>query len=380
MKIRMDFIYLDHNATTPIDPEVRDSMFSFIDDGFGNPSCTYPLGRKAMDALEDAREKVSLLIGARREEIVFTSCGSESNNMVLKGVIDFRNPSDYHIITSAIEHPSVLNPTIFLEELGVKVTILNVDGYGLVSPDDVKRAITKRTALISIMLANNETGTIEPIEEISKIAKEYEIPFHTDASQAVGKIPVDVERLGVDFLTIAGHKLYAPKGIGALYVRSGMKLKPLIHGGGQEGGLRAGTENTLLAIALGTACSVARRRLKEDIERIKQMRDQLQEALFGEIDGLVLCGHPEKRLPNTLNVCVPGIEGGNILENIPEIYASTGSACHEKDVKLSHVLNAMNIPSHVGMGALRFSLGRLNTPDQINRASELLIKGIRALI
>lgn len=375
----MEYIYLDHNATTPIDPEVKRAILSFMENGFGNPSCTYPLGREASESLERARKSVASLIRAKPEEVMFTSCGTESNNMVIKGAVDLKNPSKYHIITSAIEHPSVLSPAIYLQELGVRVTVVPVDGYGLVDPDDVKKAIRRNTTLISIMLANNETGTIEPIEEISKIARDHGVPLHTDASQAVGKVPVNVNELGVDFLTIAGHKLYAPKGIGALYIRSGIKISPLIHGGGQERGLRSGTENTLLAIGLGTACEVVKRRLREDMETQRQMRNQLERALFQEIEGLVLCGHPERRLPNTLNICIPGIEGAKILERIPEIYASTGSACHEKDVKLSHVLSAMGIPHQVGMGALRFSLGRLNTPSQIEKASKLIIDAIKDL-
>jgi len=322
---------------------------------------------------------VARLIGSRPDEMVFTSGGSESNNMVIKGVVDPKKPSDFHIITSSIEHPSVLNPVLFLGEMGVGVTILPVDRYGMVNPDDIRKAIRSNTVLISIMLANNETGTIQLMKEISRIARGYGIPLHTDASQAVGKIPVNVEELGVDFLTIAGHKLYAPKGIGALYMRSGMKLTPLIHGGGQEKGLRAGTENTLLAVALGVACRVSQKRLQRDMELMRKMRDELQERLFSSIGGLVLNGHPKMRLPNTLNISVPGIEGARILERIPQVLASTGSACHEKEVKLSHVLTAMNVPKEVGMGALRFSLGRLNTPEQIKKASEFIIEGIRTL-
>ncbi len=371
-------IYLDHNATTPLDPHVKREIENCFNI-FGNPSSTHFFGKQAKEKIELARRSVADLIGCKPDEVIFTSCGTESNNMVLKGIVDLKEPEKNHIIISAVEHPSVLNPAFYLMKLGVKLTVLKVDRYGIVDPDDVRKQIRKETKLISIMLANNETGTIEPVEEIGKIGKEYGIPVHTDASQAVGKIPVDVNRLNVDLLTIAGHKLYAPKGIGALYVRGGIRLEPLLHGGGQEGGLRSGTENVIFSSAFGVACSVAKRRLKEDMENMKRMRDRLQEILFSEIDDLVLNGHPEKRLPNTLNVSVPGIPGEEVLRGIPEVIASTGSACHEGKNTISHVLSAMGVEEKVAIGALRFSTGRTNSMEQIERAAELIISQIKKL-
>jgi cysteine desulfurase len=298
-------IYLDHNATTPLDPAVVGAMMGVIRGAFGNPSSSYSLGQKAKDLMEDARREVALLLGCKSDEVIFTSGGSESNNMVLKGIIDFSRPQEHHIITSAVEHPAILNPCLYLLELGVQITILPVDASGLVDPDDVRKAIRPETTLVSLMLANNETGTLLPIKEISAITREAGVPFHTDAAQGVGKIPVSVDDLGVDFLSVAGHKLYGPKGIGALYVREGQALTPLIHGGGQEGGRRSGTENTLLGVGLGAACRVARMGLSEEYQKMEKMRDRLQVLLFDRIAGLVLNGHPIQRLPNTLNISVP---------------------------------------------------------------------------
>jgi len=369
-------IYLDHNATTPVEPEVLGAMMPFLTEEFGNPSSGYSLGKQAHDAIELAREAVANLLNAQSGEIVFTSGGSESNNMVLKGIVDLTDLQKCHIITSAIEHPAILNPALFLMELGVNLTILPVDRSGRVDPDDVIKAISPRTVLITLMLANNETGTLQPIQEISKVAREHGVPLHTDAAQAVGKIPVDVAGLGVDFLSVAGHKLYAPKGVGALYIRDGRSLIPLIHGAAQENGRRAGTENVVLAAGLGAACRVASERLKADAERIRGLRNHLQERLFKEIDGLVLNGHPEERLPNTLNVSVPGLEGSKILDAIPSLMASTGAACHDRTVKISHVLSAMHVPPEVGMGALRLTLGRGNTMEQVDAAAGLIIRQV----
>lgn len=366
-------IYLDHNATTPINPAAIETMTRYMVDEYGNPSSLYHLGVRAKECVESARDDVAALLGCKSSEIIFTSGGSESNNMVLKGLIDFREPEKYHIITSAVEHPAILNPALYLMELGVRVTFLPVDRHGIVSPDDVRKAIEPDTSLISIMLANNETGTLQPIKEISKTAKEYRIPFHTDAAQAVGKIDVDVNELGVDILSLAGHKLYGPKGIGALFIREGLHINPLIHGAGQEFGKRAGTENLILAVGLGAACRVAKKRLKDDIAGIKALRDKLQEIIFEGIKDIVLNGHPELRLPNTLNISVPGIEGAKILERLPDLAASTGAACHDRSVTLSHVLSAMNVPPEVGMGTLRLSLGRSNDMNQVEDAAMQII-------
>jgi cysteine desulfurase len=374
-----DFIYLDHNATTPIDPGAAEAMKNIMDEEFGNPSSGYFLGARAKQKVEQAREEIAGLLHAGTEEIVFTSGGSESNNMVLKGVIDLRRPGDFHIVTSAVEHPAILNPALFLLELGAAVTILPVDRYGRIDLGDLRKAIQRHTALISIMLANNETGTLQPVREITRIAREYNVPVHTDAAQAVGKLPVDVDGLGVDFLSVAGHKLYGPKGVGALFMKQGKDLTPLIHGGGQERGKRSGTENTILAVGLGAACRVAGNRIEEDKAHMKALRDRFQTLLFEGIDGLVLNGHPVERLPNTLNVSVPGIEGAKILEGLPRIIASTGAACHDRTVKLSHVLSAMGVPPEIGMGALRFSVGRSNSMDQIEEAAGLIIQRVKKM-
>lgn len=374
-----NYIYLDHNATTPVAPEVAGAMAPYITEKFGNPSSDYPLGIEAREAVEKARGQVANLLGTKPESIIFTSGGTESNNMVLKGMVDFRSPESTHIITCAVEHPAVLNPLIYMMELGVKVTVLSVDRYGQVDPQDVKSAIRPDTRLISIMLANNETGTLQPVKEICTIAHSHGVLVHSDAAQAVGKIQVDADELGVDFLSVAGHKLYGPKGIGALYVREGCSLAPLIHGASQEKGLRPGTENVILAVGLGAACALCAERLEQDGQRNRKLRDRLQDLLFNAIDGLILNGHPEDRLPNTLNVSVPGLRGSSILEGIPRVMASTGAACHEKSVKISHVLSAMGVPENVAVGALRLTVGRTNDMQQIEEAAQLLISRVKEM-
>jgi cysteine desulfurase len=374
-----EMIYLDHNATTPIDPAAVEAMRRIMAEDFGNPSSAYFLGKRAKELVEEARSDLASLLGCDPDEVIFTSGGSESNNMVLKGVIDLRRPGEFHIITSAVEHPAILNPALFLMELGVDVTVLPVDRFGKVNPDDVQEALRPQTALISIMLANNETGTLQPVKEVVRIGREHGIPVHTDAAQAVGKLLFKVRDLGVDFLSVAGHKLYAPKGVGALFIKRGRNLTPLIHGASQEMGKRAGTENTILAVGLGKACRVARQRSEEDVFHLKTLRDRLETLLFQNLDPLVLNGNPSDRLPNTLNVSVPGIEGAKILEGIPCLMASTGAACHDRSVKLSHVLSAMGVAPEVGMGALRFSVGRSNTMEQIERAARLIIERVNAL-
>ncbi len=371
-------IYLDHNGTTPIATEAISAMTPFMATHFGNPSSTHALGFKAKQGVTRAREEAAALLGCQPDEIVFTSGGTESNNMVLKGLIDFRHPENFHLITSAIEHPAILNPALFLSELGAGVTILPVDAKGRIDPDQVQKAILPNTRLISLMLANNETGTLQPIREVADIAHHHNILLHTDAAQAVGKIPVGVKELGVDFLSVAGHKLYGPKGVGALYVRDGLSLTPLVHGAGQENGRRAGTENTILTVGLGAACRVAKERLSKD-GQVSRLRNHLQTLLFEGIEGLVLNGHETLRLPNTLNVSVPGLEGGRILEGVPTVLASTGAACHDQRVTLSHVLSAMGVSPRVGMGALRFSLGRSNTLEEIEAAARAVIHQVRRM-
>jgi cysteine desulfurase len=374
-----EIIYLDHNATTPIDPAAVEAMKQVMEEDFGNPSSAYFLGKRAKELVEQARNDVASLLGSDPDEVVFTSGGSESNNTVLKGIIDLRRPGEFHVITSSVEHPAVLNPSLFLMELGVDVTVLPVDHFGQVDPEDIRKAVRPSTALISIMLANNETGTMQPLNDVIGVGREHGIPVHTDAAQVVGKTPLNVRSLDVDFLTVAGHKLYAPKGIGALFVRNGRVLTPLIHGASQEMGKRGGTENTILAVGLGKASRVAKGRLEQDVLHAKALRDRLESLLFQGLDRLVLNGHPRERLPNTLNVSVPGIEGAKILDGIPSVMASTGAACHDRSVRLSHVLSAMGVPPEVGMGALRFSVGRTNTMEQIEEAARLIVERVREM-
>jgi cysteine desulfurase len=361
----MTAIYLDYNASTPIDPTVAAAMRPFLDGAFGNPSSGHWASTPAKAALEHARGQVAALLGCMPDEIVFTSGGSEANNLAIKGTFFALSDKGEHIITTAIEHPAVLGPCRFLERLGATVTCLPVDPTGRVDPEAVRRAITPRTILISVMHANNEVGTIEPIEAIGSIAREHGIRFHTDAAQSVGKIPTRVESLGVDLLTIAGHKLYAPKGVGALYVRRGVALEPLIHGAGHEQGRRAGTESALLAVGLGTACSLAQD--LAPMARVGALRDRFWEALqrrFG--DRVVLNGHAQYRLPNTLNVSFANQVGAEILQRLDGVAASTGSACHAGRIELSPVLAAMGVPHEIGMGAIRFSLGRQTTEAEID--------------
>lgn len=375
-----DTIYLDHNATTPIDPAAVEAMKLVMEEDFGNPSSAYFLGKRAKDLVDQARSDLASLLGCDPDELVFTSGGSESNNTVLKGIIDLRRAGEFHLITSAVEHPAILNTALYLMELGADLTVLPVDRFGRVDPDDVRKAVRPGTALISIMLANNETGTFEPLDDVVRIGREHGIPVHTDAAQVVGKYPLDVRSLGVDFLTVAGHKLYGPKGVGALFAKRGSRtLTPLIHGASQEMGKRAGTENTILAVGLGIASRVAKERLGQDVLHAKALRDRLESLLFQGLDTLVLNGHPGERLPNTLNVSVPGIEGAKILEGIPSLMASTGAACHDRSVRLSHVLSAMGVPPQVGMGTLRFSVGRGNTMEQIETAARLIVERVESL-
>ena len=360
-------LYLDYNASTPVDPLVIEAMRSAMERGYGNPSSTHWAGAPAKDLLERSRRQVADLLQCAPEDVVFTSGGSEANNLALKGVFFARRGRPVHIITTQIEHPSILAPCAFLEREGARITHLPVDGTGLVDPDELRRAISPDTTLVSIMHANNETGTIEPIAECARIAREHDVLFHTDAAQSVGKIPTRVNDLGVDFLSIAGHKLYAPKGVGALYIRSGTRLEPLIHGAGHESGRRAGTESALLATALGTASVLASDLTSMDITR--GLRDQLWRGLEDRCgDHVVLNGHPERRLPNTLNVSFVGYTGADILAAVKEIAASTGSACHSGRVELSPVLRAMGVSEEVGRGAIRFSLGRGTTSEEITEA------------
>jgi cysteine desulfurase len=358
-------LYLDYNASTPIDPEVVDVMRPLLVSDYGNPSSGHWAATPAKAALDIARGQVAALLGCAPDEIVFTSGGSEANNLALKGLCSTAKDRPSHVITSMIEHPATLEPCRHLTKFGVTVTYVPVDGTGLVDPGDVRRAITRDTNLISVMHANNEVGTIQPIAEIAKIAHEHGIRFHTDAAQSVGKIATRVDQLGADMLSVAGHKVYAPKGIGAIYIRRGLEIEPLIHGAGHEGGHRAGTESALLAAALGKACEVAQAWI--GMPGIPELRDLLWDRLraaFG--NQVVLNGHPTRRLPNTLNVSFAGRIGSEILAAIPDLAASTGSACHAGRVTLSPVLQAMRVAPGVGMGAIRFSLGRHTTEGEVD--------------
>jgi cysteine desulfurase len=369
-------IYLDHNASTPLDPVVAAAMRPYLEDAFGNPSSGHWASVPARNAVENARRQVASLLGCTADEIIFTSGGSEANNLAIKGTYLALEGRGQHIITTQIEHPAVLAPCRFLERRGATVTYLPVDGYGRIDPDDVRRAITPRTILISVMHANNEVGTIQPLAQIGAIAREHGVRLHTDAAQSAGKIPVRVDELGVDLLTLVGHKFYAPKGIGALYVRRSMTLEPLIHGGGHERGLRSGTESALLVAGLGAACALAMD--LEPMERIRALRERLWRGLRQACsDAVVLNGHPELRLPNTLNVSFVGRNGAEVLASLDDVAASTGSACHSGRVELSPVLSAMKVSERVGMGAVRFSLGRTTTDAEIDTVVNRLRQCLR---
>jgi cysteine desulfurase len=364
-------IYLDYNASTPIASEVADVMSGLLSSGFGNPSSQHWAGAPAREALERARQQVADLLGCLPSEVVFTSGGSEANNMVLKGMFWAKQSQKQHVIISQVEHPAIEMPCQFLESQGVEVTRLPVDGTGQVNPEDLKAAIRPHTSLVSIMHSNNETGTLQPIGDCAAIARAHGIAFHTDAAQSVGKVSTHVEDLGVDFMSLAGHKFYAPKGIGALYIRDGFAPTSLIHGAGHEAGRRAGTESALMAAALGEAA-----RLASDLKptlAMQDVRDLMWALLFDAFGAeVMLNGHETDRLPNTLNVSFVRKVGSKILGQLDGVAASTGSACHEGSVELSPVLKAMGVSEHVGMGAIRFSLGRTTSEADIRHVVERL--------
>ncbi len=373
-------IYLDYNATTPLDPAVVATMRPYLEQHFGNPSSGHAYGYAAKEALERARAQVAALLGCAPDEVIFTSGGSESDNQAIKGIAFARRERGNHIITSQIEHPAILNTCRYLQARhGFQVTYLPVDKDGLIDPAMLEEAITPQTILITIMHANNEVGTLEPIAEMSRLARLHGMAFHTDAAQSVGKVPVRVDDLGVDLLTIAGHKLYAPKGVGALYVRHGTVLDPLIHGAGHEGGRRAGTENVPYAVALGAACALAQEQLAAQTERWLTLRERLLHGLEARVGLVKVNGHPEQRLPNTLNICVPGVVGEDVLAHVPGVAASTGSACHAGQTEPSSVLLAMDIEPALALGALRLSLGRWTTAEEVDSAIEQLSDAILAL-
>jgi cysteine desulfurase len=367
-----DPIYLDHNATTPVHLEVVAAMSPWLKEHFGNPSSTHVYGRRAHEAVEAAREQVAGLLGCQADEIFFTSGGTESNNLAILGSAEALAGRRKHLVTSVVEHPATARPCDRLEREGWEVTRLPVGAHGMVRIDEVRAFVRGDTALVSIMLANNETGTVMPIQEIAEIARARGALMHTDAAQAVGKIPVRVGQLGVDLLSVAGHKLYAPKGVGALYVRRGTPIRPVLLGAGHERGLRPGTENVPYIVGLSKACEVAARDIEKEGARLRALRDELWELLRAEVPGLRLNGHPTERLPNTLNVLFPGVSGNAVLAATPEVAASTGSACHEGAENPSAVLLAMGLQASIALGAVRLSLGRGTARHQVSEAARAL--------
>lgn len=378
-------IYMDSSATTPVDPEVIRVMTQYFAVKFGNASSLHSYGREAFEAVQESRRSVANLIGANVEEITFTSGGTESDNLAIVGTVrKLQRKGKDHIITSSIEHPAVLETCRSLEEEGYNVTYLPVDKYGVLNPEDVRSAISENTALITVMHANNEIGSIEPINEIGEIAKGKGVIFHTDAVQSVGKIPTDVNEMNVDLLSISAHKIYGPKGVGALYVRKGVALQPLIHGGGHEHGFRSGTENVAGIVGLGVASDLARARREEDARRLGALRDKLVELVIREIEESYLNGHPTKRLPNNANFRFTGVEGESLILDLDEkgIAASTGSACSSKKLEPSHVLMAIGLNEVEAHGSLRLSLGRDNTEDEVDYVVESLkavVQKLRAM-
>jgi len=380
----MKRIYLDYAATTPTHPDVVEAMLPYFSEAFGNPSSLYTCGQAAREVLEEVRARIASLIGARSEEIVFTGGGTESDNSAIKGVAYANRDKGNHIITTTIEHHAVLETCRFLETMGFSVTYLPVDEYGSVAPEDVRKAITSKTILISVMQANNEVGTIEPIAEIGKIAREAGIYFHTDAVQTAGHLPINVDEFGVDLLSISAHKLYGPKGVGALYIRKGTKLLPFMHGGEQEGMRRASTENVPGIVGFGKAVELAQPEMSEEAERITSLRDKLINGLLERIDHIRLNGHPRNRLPNNVNVSVAFVEGESMCLNLDlaGICAATGSACSSASEEPSHVLTALGVPPQEAHGSLRFSLGKWTTEEDIDRVLEVfpqIVAKLRAM-
>lgn len=369
-----DPIYLDHNATTPVAPEVLDAMLPWLRDQFGNPSSTHPWGRRAAQAVATARHQVADLIGAQPQEIVFTGCATEANNLALLGVARALGTARRHLVISAIEHPAVMAPALFLREQGWDVTVVPVDGFGRVSLEELEKSLRAETALVSVMHANNEVGTLQPIREIARLTRERGIVLHSDAAQSAGKLPVNVDELGVDLLTLAGHKFYAPKGVGALYVRGGTPIRSVLHGAGQEHALRPGTENVALIVALGAAAALASAELPELTVRLRTLRDRLHARLAAGVPGLRLNGDPAHRLPNTLHVSFPGVSGRALLDEVADtVAASVGSACHSEHDAVSGVLAAMGIDAASAIGAVRLSVGRTTHEGDVDRAATAMV-------
>jgi cysteine desulfurase len=361
-------IYLDYNATTPLDPVVVEAMRPYLEEYFGNPSSTHRYGVRARLAVEKARKQVAELLNCGADEIIFTSGGSESNNYAIKGVAFANRDKGNHIITSSIEHPAVSEVCRYLEHHGFQVTYVAVDEFGVVDLEALEDAVSPQTILVTVMHSNNEVGTIQPVAEIAGIAKKHGVLMHTDAAQSVGKIPTDVKELGVDLLTVAGHKLYAPKGIGALYIRHGVKLEKLMHGADHERNLRAGTENVLEIVGLGKACEVAKQGMEKNMAHMRKLRDRLYGGLKKRFPAVKLNGHPEQRLPNTLSLSFPNIEANVLLDELDGVAASAGAACHSDSIEISPTLAAMAIPDEYAMGTIRFSTGKFTTEDDIERA------------
>ncbi len=369
----MSFTYLDYNATTPIDPRVAEAMRPCLEDYWGNPSSIHAEGRKARTALEAARAQVAACLGCRPGEVVFTSGGSEADNLAIRGLVEARGGG--HVVTSAVEHPAVLEVVLALEMEGrIALSIVGVDGLGRVDPEEVGRALRADTVLVSLMLANNEVGTLQPVREVAELCRRRGVALHTDAAQAVGKIPVDVGELGVELLTVAGHKLYAPKGIGALFVREGTELAPQIRGAGHERGRRAGTESVLLAVGLGAACELVQQGVEVEGPRLRGLRDRLEELLTTGIAGAIVHGDREHRLPNTLSIGFPGADAAALLEALAdEVAASAGAACHAGTATVSHVLQAMGVAPALAAATVRLSVGRFTTVAAVEHAACLIL-------
>lgn len=371
-------IYLDHNASTPLLPEVFDAMRPFLTEHFGNPSSTHPYGRRLRAAVEQARGQVAALIGATPDEIVFTSGGTEANNLAIRGAARAR-PERRRLVTSSIEHPATSGPCSLLEQQGYRVTRVGVDRYGRIEPDEVRTACDDETLLLTVIHSNSETGSLQPVGALAGIAHACGALLHADAAQSAGKVSVSVRAEDIDLLSIAGHKLYAPQGVGALFVRRGLVIAPLLIGAGHERGLRPGTENVASIVGLGQACELARRDLGRENRRISILRDELWERLSEQVPGLRLNGHPEKRLPNTLNVRFPGVAGHALLDACPAVAASTGSACHEGEGSASPVIRAMGLSAEEAVGSVRLTLGRGTRGKDVERAAAALIRTWRSL-
>lgn len=377
----MPLIYCDHNATTPLDPAVRDAMLPWLDSGYGNPSSVHSLGRNARYAVEKARQHVARLIGSPEETVIFTSGGTESDNLAILGAARANRDRGMHIITSAIEHPAVLGACEMLGEEGFEITHLPPDTDGIIHPEMLAAAIRADTVLVSIMAANNETGVIQKVRELAETARQRGCLFHTDAVQAAGRIPIDAASLGADLLSLSAHKMYGPKGIGALYVRQGVEVLPLVRGGHQESGLRSGTENVAAIAGFGAAAAVALEQLESDGERIASMRDRLEKRLVASIPDTKVVGRRAKRIPGVLNACFEGVSGTYLVLALDErgIAASTGSACSAGNLRPSHVLEAMRVPEEYLQGGLRLSLGRFNTAEEIDSVCEVLAETVADL-